>query len=520
MPTARPATLTRIVTTCADALTTSLTKGSGDHGDLSTWCPDLGVGYDRDGSSTTTTTTSVSTTSTTTATAGVSNSASASTFKERDGVMGDVRRGHGHEQEQEQEQEQQILADTTNGTGKTFNDSERGRGHGTERERGWRKFVKYFSPSWFTVTMGTGIISILLNQYPYQARWLYWLSIIVFALNVTLFVFFVFVSLLRGIMWSETWSMATDRPPKQRLFLGCIPTTMSTIVNMMVLVCVPAWGEWVVYTAWGLWMADAALSLICALYLPFILIKRADETPLSAYTALQLFPIIACVVASASAGVVSSVIPRSEQALATLVVGYVLWGLGLPTALFIMVVYFQRLAIHKLPPKEVIVSCFMPLGPLGMGGFAILKLGGVAMRVFPQTETIHPLAGDLAYNLGVFLCLVFWGFTLLWLFLAVASIHHCKHFPFNMGWWGFTFPIGTFALSSSALAQELPSRFFRVIAAITSACVFLLWLLVAGATCRDLITGGKKLFNALPAPKNDVNEEAVETVGDVRDKNA
>jgi hypothetical protein len=149
MPTARPATLARIVTTCADALTTSLTKGSGDHGDLSTWCPDLGAGYDRDGSSTTTT----STTSTTTATAGVSKSASASTFKERDGVMGDVRREH--EQEQEQEQEQQILTDITNGTGKTFNDSERGRGRGTERERGWRKFVKYFSPSYVLSCIST-----------------------------------------------------------------------------------------------------------------------------------------------------------------------------------------------------------------------------------------------------------------------------------------------------------------------------------------------------------------------------
>ena len=30
----------------------------------------------------------------------------------------------------------------------------------------------------------------------------------------------------------------------------------------------------------------------------------------------------------------------------------------------------------------------------------------------------------------------------------------------------FTFPIGTFALSSIALAQELPSRFFRVIGAV------------------------------------------------------
>ncbi len=253
VPTARPA-LARIVTNCADALTTSLTKGSGDHGDLTTWCPDLGADYDH------------SSTTSTTSTAGASKSAS--TYK--DGVMRDR---HGQEHG-----ERQILADITNATGMTFTDSERGRGTERqgrdERERGWRKFVKYFSPSyvlsclstvtplllitrlmsflfsWFTVTMGTGIVSILLNQFPYQVRWLYWLSVIVFVLNLVLFIFFLLVSILRGIMWSETWSMATDRP-KQRLFIGCIPTTMSTIVNMMVLVCVPAWGEWVVYTAWG-----------------------------------------------------------------------------------------------------------------------------------------------------------------------------------------------------------------------------------------------------------------------------
>lgn len=191
-----------------------------------------------------------------------------------------------------------------------------------------------------------------------------------------------------------------------------------------------------VWSGCSLWMADAVMSLVCALWLPFLLIKRTEKTPLSGYTALQLFPIIATVVAAASAAVVANAIPRPEQALATIIIGYVLWGLGLPAALFIMIVYFQRLAIHPLPPREVIVSCFMPIGPLGMGGFAISRLGNVALKVFPLTKTIHPLAGDLAYNLGILLCLVMWGFTLLWLFLAVATIHHCKRFPFNMGWWG------------------------------------------------------------------------------------
>jgi hypothetical protein len=34
------------------------------------------------------------------------------------------------------------------------------------------------------------------------------------------------------------------------------------------------------------------------------------------------------------------------------------------------------------------------------------------------------------------------------------------------GWWGFTFPIGVFAVSTRTIAQELPSRFFRVLATV------------------------------------------------------
>lgn len=184
-------------------------------------------------------------------------------------------------------------------------------------------------------------------------------------------------------------------------------------------------------------MVDAALSLICALFLPFLLvIGRQEETTLSTITALQIFPVIGTVVASATAALVANVLPNNEQALATILAGYILLGVGLPTAILILIMYWQRLTIHKLPPREVIVSCFIPLGPFGMGSFSIMKLGAVAMKVFPLTKSIHPLAGDLAYNFGVLLSLILWGFTLLWLFLAVATIYYCKSFPFNMGWWG------------------------------------------------------------------------------------
>ena len=185
-----------------------------------------------------------------------------------------------------------------------------------------------------------------------------------------------------------------------------------------------------------MWMGDAILSVVMAFYLPFVLIRQKGDRELSSFTALDLFSVVAVVVASAVGANVAGVLPNPHYALSTVIASYVLWGIGIPAAMMITVIYFQRLAIHKLPPREVIVSVFLPLGPPSFGGYAIMQLGKVAMDVFPKTHTIHESAGVILYNLGVFIALVFWGFALLWLFFAVATIYDARRIPFNMGWWG------------------------------------------------------------------------------------
>ena len=46
-------------------------------------------------------------------------------------------------------------------------------------------------------------------------------------------------------------------------------------------------------------------------------------------------------------------------ALTILLASYAQLGVGLPLALAILVIYLQRLAVHHLPPNEVIVSVFL-----------------------------------------------------------------------------------------------------------------------------------------------------------------
>jgi len=212
-------------------------------------------------------------------------------------------------------------------------------------------------------------------------------------------------------------------------------------------------------------------------------------------TAAWLLPIVATIVVSATGGLVAGIIPATHQqeTLITVITSYVLWGTGLPLAMSVLVIYFIRLTTSHLPPKEVIVSTFLPLGPLGMGGFSLMTLGRVSLTLLRETHTLPAstsvYAGDFLYLLGFAVALILWGFGLVWLFFAVASIYRTQRFPFNMGWWSFTFPLGVYATSTNTLAAELPSAFFRVLGTIFSVCVMLLWVVVALGTLQRAWTG-------------------------------
>lgn len=93
----------------------------------------------------------------------------------------------------------------------------------------------------------------------------------------------------------------------------------------------------------------------------------------------------------------------------------------------------------------------------------IQKLGVAAQKVFPFTRTLRSRAGDKFYGIGFLMGLLLWSFGFLWLFFAVAAIIRSKRFPFNLGWWAFTFPLSVFTTCTNQLGREMPSRFFKVL---------------------------------------------------------
>lgn len=378
-------------------------------------------------------------------------------------------------------------------------------------ERGWRRIVRNFSPSWFSVTMGTGVVALLLEAIPFQSNWLHYLSIIFFILNLILYSLAFVTSFLRYTLYPEIWGVMIQDPINS-LFLGTIPIGFATLVEMWIFICVPIWGNWTRLFVFVAWIIDSAASITVTFMVTIIRITDRDESHLSALTAVQLLPIAATIVASGLGSETSEILGTSYPNIArgTLLASYVMWSFSMLMAMNVLVIYYQRLTIHKIPPREVIVSCFLPLGPLGMGGYTILYLGKTSVKILPQpsnstsysTPSLNP---TLLYTIGLLLSLLLWSYALPWFAFALGSIWSCRYpnnksrlkrpsFPFNMGWWGFTFPMGVWALCTIELGEDLGSIFFKVLGTIFAIAVIILWIVVAIGTIRGAVSG--ELFYA------------------------
>ena len=349
--------------------------------------------------------------------------------------------------------------------------------------RGLLKVVCQFTPNWFTVTMGTGVLALALNQlpvpYPELHRGLYQAGTVLWLFNIGLFTLF---TLLYTARWVFFFSGARRifRHSVASMFFGAIPMGLATIVNGFLAFGPPLLGDAALAAAHMLWWVDVGLSLASGLLVPFLMFTRQDHS-MEKMTAVWLIPIVAAEVAAASGGLLIPHLPDTE-AFNVLIISYALWAFSVPLAMSVLVLLLQRLILHKLPDRDMAASGWLSLGPIGTASLGLLLLGGEAPRTFAAAGL--PGAGDAAFGLGIIGGTAMWGYGVWWLSLAVLKMVSYVRIgmPFNLGWWGFTFPLGVYTLATLALARVTHLQIFSISGSFFVACLAGFWLLVAART--------------------------------------
>ena len=347
--------------------------------------------------------------------------------------------------------------------------------------------IRQFTPNWFTVSMGTGVVALIVSEFPMFKALTWQLGTGLWYFNILLFVLF---SVLYGLRWAFYPHEAKQifQHPSMSLFLGTIPMALATILNGFLKYGQPIYGDTAVQIAQTLWYADVVLALLVAWAVPFAM-YRHQEHALQQMTAVWLLPIVACEVAASSGGLLLGHLAADTHAVAILLGSYVLWGVSVLPAFAILTILMLRLVLHKLPEKELAVSSWLALGPIGTAALALLVLGHQAPTLMASLGLAQ--LGQLFQQAGILASLILLGFGLWWLGIAVlTTLHHAKQdLPFNLGWWGLTFPLGVYTLAILTLAQQLNLAFLYAVGYAFAAILMLLWSLVATKTAQGFYQG-------------------------------
>ena len=346
------------------------------------------------------------------------------------------------------------------------------------------ELIRQFTPNWFTLNMGTGIVFILLAQFPLDFPWRMKFVHMLFWADAFFFILFFGLFATRWLFFRH-YALPLLRHPVQSMYFGALPMALIPLVNGLVILF-PQW-SWAPQTALYLWWIDVFLCLGVGWLVPlfqFIL----QEHSLENMTGVWLLPIVPAEVAASSAGLLALHLPVA-QARTLVVTSYALWGMSVPLALGILTLLYFRLAVHKLPPKDMGVSTWLALGPLGTGALALQTLGVAA----PYALHGSPLAslGQLAEPIGVVGALVLWGLGLWWLVTAMVltQVQVRRGLPFNLGWWGFTFPLGVYIASTYALGSHTGIVAFTIFAAMLTVGLVGIWIVVATRSLHGLWSG-------------------------------
>ncbi|MBH3447010.1 TDT family transporter [Pseudomonas moraviensis] len=350
-----------------------------------------------------------------------------------------------------------------------------------------REVIRQFTPNWFAATMGTGVLALALAQLPLAIPGLRVVAEGLWLFNILLFSLFTAAYAARWILFFDEARRIFGHSTVS-MFFGTIPMGLATIINGFLLFGLPRWGDGVIQLVEMLWWIDVAMSLACGVLIPYMMFTRQEHS-IDQMTAVWLLPVVAAEVAATSGGLLAPHLTDAHGQLIVLTTSYVLWAFSLPVAFSILTILLLRMALHKLPHENMAASSWLALGPIGTGALGMLLLGGEAPAIFAANGL--PGVGEIASGLGLVAGITLWGFGLWWMLMALLiTVRYLRDgIPFNLGWWGFTFPLGVYSLATLKLASILNLTFFSVFGTALVILLAAMWLIVGKRTVQGAWRG-------------------------------
>lgn len=335
--------------------------------------------------------------------------------------------------------------------------------------------------------MGTGILSQAMTKLPWEVTGIQALAEGVWILNIVLFSAFSVMYLARWIIYFDEAKCIFSHSTLSMSF-GTIPMGMATIINGLLVFGFTRWGPCIIPLVQTLWWVNVVMSLLSGVCIPYMMFTRQQHS-IEKMTAVWLLPVVAAEVAAVSGGLMTPYISDVHTKFVITIISYLLWAYSVPVALSILVILFLRMALHNLPHENMAASCWLAIGPIGTGSLGMLIIGGNTTVIFAANNMRE--IGQIAQGIGFVTGIIFWGCGFWWMLLAVLiTMRYFRYgIPFNLGWWGYTFPLGVYTVATLKLYSITNLVFFKFFGAMLFIILAVLWMLITVRTVIGALRG-------------------------------
>ncbi|OLN96249.1 Malic acid transport protein 2 [Colletotrichum chlorophyti] len=363
-----------------------------------------------------------------------------------------------------------------------------------------RERIHHFTFAWYTLTMSTGGIALLLAETPHRFRGLDTIGLVVFLLDIALIFLITAVICLRFCFFRKAPAKAITHP-SESLFIPTFFLSLAAALSNIQHYGVPRCGPWLVVTLRVCFWVYLVVTFFLSVGMYHLLFTGRRRLSLDSMTPAWILPIFPVMLSGTLAGFMASSQPP-EQAAAMLGAGLASQGLGFLVSTFMYATYLSRLMTIGLPVQRP--GMFIAVGPPSFTAAALVAMGAELPRLIASegslvSDSLRTAAyltgmdnpGTVAFAVravALFTAVFLWGLSF-WFFSSacLSTLFGMPDHSFHLSWWSFVFPNVGLTIATVRIGQAFGSQGLLWFATVLTIMLVAVWLFVGFCCVRAVV---------------------------------
>ncbi|KAJ5936132.1 hypothetical protein N7454_005430 [Penicillium verhagenii] len=344
-----------------------------------------------------------------------------------------------------------------------------------EIQLSFRDRLRHFTWAWYTLTMSTGGLALLIASQPNRFKGLDEIGLAIYIINLLMFASVTTLMTTRFILHGNLLhSLTHDR---EGLFFPTFWLSIATMITGLERYFgdnpSPAFSTTLEVLFWSYCVCTFAVAAFQYSHL-FSSHTYRLQTMMPSWI-LPAFPIML-------SGTIASVIAERQpdrSAIPVVTAGMTFQGLGFCISFMMYSHYIGRLMESGLPNREHRPGMFICVGPPAFTALALIGMARGLPETFSVMGSVDTVSDGrmieiLALAAGAFL----WALSLWFLCVALIAVVRAPPKAFHLSWWAMVFPNTGFTIATITLGNSFESAAIKGVGSALSICVIAMWLFV------------------------------------------